>query len=160
MRRVYSYGESKDKTITSIVFISSPWVVADTIKSAFEKRHSHSSVLGLADSVESIVFIVIPQRKITMKLTNLSKTICASAFAVSVAALPLSLPVSAQTNPVDTDTNRTVTVQEDDGFDWGWLGLLGLLGLAGLGGRNKNRDTVAYRDPNVTETGTTGTTIR
>lgn len=96
-----------------------------------------------------------------MKLTNLSKTLCASAFAVSLAALPLSLPASAQTNPVDTDTNRTVTVQEDDGFDWGWLGLLGLLGLAGLGGRKKNNDTVAYRDPNnVSGTGTTGTTNR
>jgi hypothetical protein len=32
MRRVYSYGESKDKTITSIVFVSGPWVVADAIK--------------------------------------------------------------------------------------------------------------------------------
>ncbi|MGB6295598.1 MAG: WGxxGxxG family protein [Rivularia sp. (in: cyanobacteria)] len=95
-----------------------------------------------------------------MKLKNLSKTVCASAFAVSLAALPLSLPASAQTNPVETDTNRTIAVQEDDGFDWGWLGLLGLLGLAGLGGRNKRNDTEAYRDPNVTGTGTTGTTTR
>ena len=94
-----------------------------------------------------------------MKLTNLSKTICASAFAVSLAALPLSLPASAQTGNLDTDVNRTVAVREDDGFDWGWLGLLGLLGLAGLGGRKKRNDTVAYRDPNdVTGTGTTGTT--
>ena len=94
-----------------------------------------------------------------MKLTNLSKTLCASAFAVSLAALPLSLPASAQTDTLDTDVNRTVAVREDDGFDWGWLGLLGLLGLAGLGGRKKRNDTVAYRDPNdVTGTGTTGTT--
>lgn len=94
-----------------------------------------------------------------MKLTNLSKTICASAFAVSLAALPLSLPASAQTN-LDTDANRTIAVQEDDGFDWGWLGLLGLLGLGGLAGRNKRNDTVAYRDPNVAGTSTTGTTTR
>ena len=96
-----------------------------------------------------------------MKFTNLSKTVCASAFAISLAALPLSLSASAQTGNLDTDTNRTVTVQEDNGFDWGWLGLLGLLGLAGLGGRKKNHDTVAYRDPNdVTGTGATGTTTR
>ncbi len=99
-----------------------------------------------------------------MKITNLSKTLCASAFAVSLAALPLSLPASAQTdqtNPVGVDTNRTIAVQEKDSFDWGWLGLLGLLGLAGLGGRNKRNETVAYRDPNdVTGTGTTGTSTR
>ncbi|MBF2017669.1 MAG: WGxxGxxG-CTERM domain-containing protein [Rivularia sp. T60_A2020_040] len=95
-----------------------------------------------------------------MKLTNLSKTLCTSAFAVSLAALPLSLPASAQTETVNPDINRTVTVRENDGFDWGWLGLLGLLGLAGLGGRKKRNDTVAYRDPNVTGTDTTGTTTR
>ncbi|MBV6621990.1 MAG: hypothetical protein KI793_03385 [Rivularia sp. (in: Bacteria)] len=94
-----------------------------------------------------------------MKLTKLSKTVCASAFAVSLAALPLSLPASAQTETLDTDVDRTVTVREDDGFDWGWLGLLGLLGLGGLAGRNKNRETV-YRDPNVAGTGTTETTTR
>ena len=26
----------------------------------------------------------------------------------------------------------TTTAEEDEGFDWGWLGLLGLAGLAGL----------------------------
>ncbi|BAY83789.1 hypothetical protein NIES267_32830 [Calothrix parasitica NIES-267] len=94
-----------------------------------------------------------------MKISNLSKTVCASAFAVSLAALPLSLPASAQTETLDTDANRTVTVREDDGFDWGWLGLLGLLGLGGLAGRNKNNETVAYRDPNVGGT-STGTSTR
>ncbi|MDX2213888.1 MAG: WGxxGxxG family protein [Oculatellaceae cyanobacterium bins.114] len=49
-------------------------------------------------------------------------------------------PIDANTD-VDTDTDA-----EDDGFDWGWLGLLGLIGLAGL--NRKNDDRVArYREP-------------
>ncbi|MBE9215988.1 WGxxGxxG-CTERM domain-containing protein [Plectonema cf. radiosum LEGE 06105] len=96
-----------------------------------------------------------------MKLTNLSKTLFSSAFAVSLATLPLSLPASAQTGNLDPDTTGTTIVREDnDSFDWGWLGLLGLLGLAGLTGRNKRNDTVAYRDPNVRGNDTTGTTTR
>ncbi|MEX2535004.1 MAG: WGxxGxxG family protein [Trueperaceae bacterium] len=37
-------------------------------------------------------------------------------------------------------------VEDDDGFDWGWLGLLGLIGLAGLAGRKRDNDTVARTD--------------
>lgn len=29
---------------------------------------------------------------------------------------------------------------DDDGFDWGWLGLLGLLGLAGMRSKSRERD--------------------
>lgn len=50
-----------------------------------------------------------------------------------------------------TDTTTTVTptapravarqaaAQQDEGFDWGWLGLLGLIGLVGLRGGSKDR---------------------
>ena len=45
---------------------------------------------------------------------------------------------------------ETTTVETNDGFDWGWLGLLGLIGLAGLRGRNRvehvDRTTATDRD--------------
>jgi MYXO-CTERM domain-containing protein len=31
---------------------------------------------------------------------------------------------------------------EEEGTDWGWIGLLGLLGLAGLAGRRRDRTTL------------------
>lgn len=49
------------------------------------------------------------------------------------------------TPPATTDTGAgttTVADADDDGMDWGWLGLLGLLGLAGLSGRRRHVDTV------------------
>ena len=49
--------------------------------------------------------------------------------------LTAALPLVAQTTPPAT---TGTTVQQDDGFDWGWLGLLGLAGLAGL----RRRDDV------------------
>ena len=51
--------------------------------------------------------------------------------AVAVALLT-SGPVLAQT-AVDPQP-----VVQEDGFDWGWLGLLGLIGLAGLRGRQRD----------------------
>lgn len=36
--------------------------------------------------------------------------------------------------------NYRATAADDDGFDWGWLGLLGLIGLAGMRGRERDRD--------------------
>lgn len=39
---------------------------------------------------------------------------------------------SGNTNGTATNRTETRTVERDNGFDWGWLGLLGLLGLAGL----------------------------
>ena len=71
-------------------------------------------------------------------------------------SLLLVAPVSAfaQTDTTtDTTTTNTTTAPattNDDGFDWGWLGLLGLLGLAGL----RRRDDRAY------PTSTTGTSTR
>ncbi|MBW4534371.1 MAG: WGxxGxxG-CTERM domain-containing protein [Pleurocapsa minor HA4230-MV1] len=59
---------------------------------------------------------------------------------------PLALPVSAQ----GTQPNEPTVVYEnqDDDFDWGWLGLFGLLGLAGLAKKNRQEPT-PYRDPNI-----------
>ncbi|MDQ0060850.1 WGxxGxxG family protein [Paenibacillus harenae] len=36
--------------------------------------------------------------------------------------------------------NYRATAADDDGFDWGWLGLIGLIGLAGMRGRERDRD--------------------
>ncbi|MGG6238866.1 WGxxGxxG family protein [Nodosilinea sp. AN01ver1] len=103
-----------------------------------------------------------------MKSNFVSKWVGASALALSLAVLPSALPAAAQTtpDPVDPTLSDDVAPEpvapgagysdpgyavEDDGFDWGWLGLLGLLGLAGLAGRNRDRTTTTYRtDDRVT----------
>ncbi|WP_009632291.1 WGxxGxxG family protein [Synechocystis sp. PCC 7509] len=97
-----------------------------------------------------------------MKCSNLSNLIGASAIGLSLAVLPLSLPVSAQTEtaPGTTTAPDTTTTAPIDGtnnveqgdrdFDWGWLGLIGLAGLAGLSG--KKETVTAYRDPDVVST--------
>ncbi|XHX81146.1 MAG: WGxxGxxG family protein [Stenomitos frigidus ULC029] len=81
---------------------------------------------------------------------NPSKTLWAGACALSLAVLPLALPASAQTGtdtaPGATSNQQVESAREDDGFDWGWLGLLGLIGLAGL--TRKNEQTQTYREPN------------
>lgn len=41
-------------------------------------------------------------------------------------------PVSAQTNDINGDVAAVKTVENDEGMDWGWIGLLGLAGLIGL----------------------------
>lgn len=88
-----------------------------------------------------------------MKTGKLSKFLGASLVTLSLASLPLALPVSAQTGTTtDTTTGGVNTTdravyQERDTFDWGWLGLLGLIGLAGLAGRNKHEEPVRYREP-------------
>ena len=84
-----------------------------------------------------------------MKFSNLSKIVGAGVLAASVAVVPFNLPASAQSNtaPGNTTTapNQTVdNTNQDNDFDWGWLGLLGLAGLAGLAGRKRN-DDVSYR---------------
>ncbi|GET35591.1 WGxxGxxG family protein [Microseira wollei] len=77
-----------------------------------------------------------------------------------IAVAPLSLPAQAQTTTTPGDTYTTTprqgvdAVNDDNDFDWGWLGLLGLIGLAGLAGR-KNEETVRYREPNEVSSQTT-----
>lgn len=95
-----------------------------------------------------------------MKLSNLSKAVGAGVLSLSLAVLPSSLPVSAQTSSDTTSpaagtteggtqtqgTNSAETGDRD--FDWGWLGLIGLAGLAGLSG--KREEPTRYRDPGTT----------
>ena len=60
-------------------------------------------------------------------------------------------PVSAQDNPGYPGQGQVQDMTDDEGMDWGWLGLLGLAGLLGL--RKRDRDvhvdhtnTTARRD--------------
>jgi hypothetical protein len=61
-----------------------------------------------------------------------------------MAVLP-SLYTPAQATVEDPVTPYENVVVEDDGFDWGWLGLLGLIGLAGLKGRDRRTVTTSDR---------------
>ncbi|NJP09787.1 MAG: hypothetical protein HC866_10125 [Leptolyngbyaceae cyanobacterium RU_5_1] len=83
-----------------------------------------------------------------MKVSNLSKLVGLGALSLSLTALPMALPVSAQTAPAP-DSPTTTVQDNDDGFDLGWLGLLGLLGLAGLAGKKRRDEPARYQDPNV-----------
>lgn len=100
-----------------------------------------------------------------MKNSKLSAIAGASVLAASLAVMPLSLPVSAQTDstaPTTTQTSPesnaptidTTPFQEtkNDNNNWGWLGLLGLIGLANLFRKPK---TVAYDDPSTVNRTTT-----
>jgi hypothetical protein len=55
------------------------------------------------------------------------------------------VPASAENN-MNRNNNtaaanyRANALADDDGFDWGWLGLLGLVGLAGMRSRERGRD--------------------
>ncbi|MDQ8733413.1 WGxxGxxG family protein [Paenibacillus sp. LHD-38] len=42
-------------------------------------------------------------------------------------------------NDMNANNYRTTAVDDDNGMDWGWLGLLGLIGLAGLRNRRQER---------------------
>jgi hypothetical protein len=53
------------------------------------------------------------------------------------------------------DTAAMDDAGQDDGFDWGWIGLLGLLGLAGP---SRRRDTAHRTTTSGTTTGTAGST--
>lgn len=90
-----------------------------------------------------------------MKFTNLSKVVGAGVLALSAAVVPY-MPASAQTDTgINTPTEGVITedVSENDGFDWGWLGLIGLFGLAGLAGKKRTAPT-AYREPDTVGTTT------
>jgi MYXO-CTERM domain-containing protein len=58
------------------------------------------------------------------------------------------------TGSMAADQQTTTTPVEDDGPDYGWIGLLGLAGLAGL--RKKDHHVVAH----TTTTGTSRDTMR
>lgn len=74
--------------------------------------------------------------------TKMQKTarIAAVGLAMTFGSMAIAPSMAAQ------DAPDPVTIEEeDDGFDWGWLGLLGLAGLAGLKSKEPEvieRDTV------------------
>ena len=78
-----------------------------------------------------------------MKLSKLYKFSGTSLLALSLAVIPFTISAQAQ---VDAEPGVIVETEEEDGFDWGWLGLLGLLGLAGLAGKNKTTHYETRRD--------------
>ncbi len=69
-----------------------------------------------------------------MKLSTIYKLSGTSLLALSLAIIPFTTPGQAQ---IGAEEDIAVVETEDNGFDWGLLGLLGLLGLAGLAGKNK-----------------------
>lgn len=72
-----------------------------------------------------------------------SKLAKAAVLALSLTAVPLSMPVFAQTTTAPDRPTPVVT--EDHDGNWGWLGLLGLIGLAGLAGlRKRDRGVVSH----------------
>ena len=77
-----------------------------------------------------------------MNLAKFYQLSGAGLLAISLTFVSLTTSAKAQT---DVEPDITV-VEEEDGFDWGWLGLLGLLGLGGLAGKN-NSDR--YEDRNT-----------
>ncbi len=94
-----------------------------------------------------------------MKNKSLATWLGTGAIALSLAVLPSTLPASAQTatDPIAPGNTVAIPTTNDDGFDWGWLGLLGLLGLAGLKGRDHDKNRATYTD-RTTTTPTTPTT--
>lgn len=83
-----------------------------------------------------------------MKSFRFSKMISLGILSLSLAALPLTTPVSAQNAPADRSTTTAPSTVESN---WGWVGLLGLIGLVGLAGtRRKHEEPTRYRDPNTT----------
>lgn len=79
---------------------------------------------------------------------TLGLTLSANLPASATTAPPTdTVPPADTTAPAPIDaTDDIETEADDDGFDWGWLGLLGLIGLAGLA--RKEDDRVArYREP-------------
>ena len=69
-----------------------------------------------------------------MKCLDMYRVVRTGLIVLVLALLPLTVPVSAQTNTnnANTATLREDTRGADEGSDWGWLNWLGLLGLLGL----------------------------
>jgi hypothetical protein len=89
-----------------------------------------------------------------MNRFKLSKIAGAGILSLSLAVMPLVLPVSAQTDTGSPQTNTesngptvdSTPLQEtkNDQNNFGWLGLLGLIGLANFF-RNSDRSAVDRR---------------
>lgn len=82
-----------------------------------------------------------------MNLARIYRISGAGLLAVSLKPLSLNSSVKAQTD-VEPDVEPNITVEEEDGFDWGLLELPGLLGLGGLAGKNNSdRHEVRNTEP-------------
>jgi hypothetical protein len=67
-------------------------------------------------------------------MNNIKKLFRSSLLALTL--LTVGMPVAFAA--ADTTTTETAAApQQNEGFNWSWLGLLGLAGLAGLRSRNK-----------------------
>ena len=73
-----------------------------------------------------------------MNLTKIYQLSGAGLLTISLTLVSLTSSVKAQTDVEPNNVEPDITVVEEEGFDWGWLGLLGLLGLGGLAGKNNS----------------------
>lgn len=71
-------------------------------------------------------------------MTHVNTKLIALAIGL-VAAMPLAAQTTTPGNPPASTATTGPAMQQDEGFDWGWLGLLGLAGLAGLRRRDDGR---------------------
>lgn len=71
---------------------------------------------------------------------NVRSVLLASTLAL-VAAIPTAAQTPSGSTPGDTSGGYTAGRTDDDGTDWGWLGLLGLTGLLGLIPKRRRVDT-------------------
>ena len=80
------------------------------------------------------------------------KLLALGLLGLTLTLIPFAGPASAQTTGdrtgTDTGTTTTQADRDDDGFDYGWLGLLGLVGLAGLRPR-KDHTVTTHRTGNT-----------
>ena len=81
-----------------------------------------------------------------MKLSNIYKISGTGLLAVCLTIIPFTTSAQAQVN---AEPEIAVIETEDNGFDWGWLGLFGLLGLAGLGGLSGKNNHNSHENRNT-----------
>jgi hypothetical protein len=74
------------------------------------------------------------RRRMIMKHFNIVKFARVGVLVLCLGFLAAVSVFAQGSNTNGTNANRTETrtVERDNDFDWGWLGLLGLAGLAGL----------------------------
>ena len=87
---------------------------------------------------------------ITLSLALLPVPVLAQTDTTAPSTTDTTTPAATDTTtPAATDTTSTTTdtTTNDNGFDYGWLGLLGLVGLAGL---TRRQPPVVHVDPQDT----------
>lgn len=82
-----------------------------------------------------------------MRRFEFRKFIWSSLLVLGLSTVGAVSPSYAQQDPTYPGDAQMQTENQDDGTDWGWLGLLGLAGLLGL--RRRDRDEV-HRVDNTT----------